>query len=144
MSAAPVPDACGALLTSEQCSRCVSRIRGKDTKPELAVRRALPALEYRYRIATGLPGRPGLVFVRQQVAAFIDGCFWLRCPEHFLMLRYSRAFWEAKITANTERDRRVDGELAGTGWRELRFWEHEVRREPVRMVEAVADSPRPL
>ncbi|EXJ13580.1 Very-short-patch mismatch repair endonuclease (G-T specific) [Imhoffiella purpurea] len=108
----------------------MSRIRGKDTKPELVVRRALFALGYRYRIGHKLPGRPDLVFVHQRVAVFIDGCFWHRCPEHFRMPRSNREFWEAKISANCERDRRVDSELTELGWRVLRFWEHEVRREP--------------
>lgn len=145
MSAVPAPDvpgvvARGDVLTPEQRSRCMSRIRGKDTKPELIVRRALFALGYRYRIGHGLPGRPDLVFVRQRVAVFIDGCFWHRCPEHFQMPRNNREFWEAKITANTDRDRRVDSELAGLGWRVLRFWEHEVLGEGEQVVAQIARS----
>ncbi len=123
------------VLTPEQRSFCMSRIKGRDTRPELRIRKALWSLGYRYRIDTGLPGRPDIVFQKQKVAVFIDGCFWHRCPRHYQAPATNPEFWEKKITRNVERDRKIDNELACQGWIVKRIWEHEVREEPLRVIE---------
>ncbi len=103
--------------------------RGRDTRPELAVRKAVHALGLRYRVSIRPLGdtrrTADLVFPRAKVAVFIDGCFWHRCPDHFVMPKANRSFWEAKMQRNTERDRETDDLLAAAGWVVIRVWEHQ-------------------
>lgn len=114
----------------------MSRIRGRDTTPELRLRRELWHRGLRYRLHYELPGRPDLVFVGPRVTVFIDGCFWHMCPEHFRWPASRPEFWRKKIQANVARDQRVNAELEEAGWKVLRFWEHEVRNN----TSSVADS----
>ena len=123
------------VLTPEQRSFCMSRIRGRDTRPELAIRKGLWSLGYRYRIDMKLPGKPDIVFPRERVVIFIDGCFWHRCPIHYQAPATNPHFWEKKIHRNVERDRLVDRELASQGWKVKRIWEHEVKEDPLRVIE---------
>lgn len=106
-------------------------IRGKDTKPELILRRALHTRGFRYRLhAHDLPGRPDLVLPRYKAAIFIHGCFWHRHEG----CRYASTpstrtdFWQAKFTANIERDKRVRDSLFVRGWRVAVVWECALRR----------------
>ncbi len=105
----------------------MSRIRGKNTKPELLLRKALWRKGARYRLHYKIPGRPDIVFVGKRIAVFVDGCFWHGCPEHGVSPKTNAAFWRKKIRGNVERDRRITEELRRDGWTVLRFWEHEVR-----------------
>lgn len=107
----------------------MSANRGSDTGPELALRRALHALGCRYTLQSTLPGRPDLVFPASNLAVFVDGCFWHGCPAHSSLPVNNREMWQTKLAANKARDRRVDGELAAIGWKVIRVWEHEVRRD---------------
>jgi DNA mismatch endonuclease, patch repair protein len=115
------------VLTSRQRSQCMSRIRAKNTGPELAVRKALWALGTRYRIHCAIHGRPDIVFVGARLAVFIDGCFWHGCPVHAVAPKTNRDFWNEKIRKNKTRDRNVRRSLEAEGWLVLRYWEHEVR-----------------
>jgi DNA mismatch endonuclease (patch repair protein) len=115
------------ILTPEQRSRCMSRIKGRDTKPEILLRSTLWLHGYRYRLRSHLEGKPDIVFVRQRVAVFVDGCFWHRCPQHATRPRTNAAFWREKIDANVCRDAIVNRILERDGWCVLRFWEHEVK-----------------
>lgn len=105
--------------------------RRRDTGPELAVRRALHAAGMRYRVdypiraGAGRPVRPDIVFTRQFVAVFIDGCFWHGCPRHGTQPATRSDFWAAKIVVNRERDQRHDAALKLDGWTVVRIWEHE-------------------
>lgn len=103
--------------------------RRRDTKPEMAVRRAAHALGLRYRVdARPLPQlnrRADLVFTRAQVAVFVDGCYWHGCADHGTTARTNSAYWGAKIQRNQARDRETDTLLAEAGWTVLRIWEHE-------------------
>lgn len=107
----------------------MSSIRGKDTKPEMTVRRALHACGIRYRLhAKGLPGRPDLVLRRYRAVIFVHGCFWHGhdCP--MFRLPGSRIdYWMAKIDRNRERDREVMAKLGEQGWRRLTIWECSMR-----------------
>lgn len=85
--------------------------------------------------------RPDIVFTRHKLAVFVDGCFWHSCPEHATMPKANREWWEAKLTANVERDRRHTAELEEAGWTVLRFWEHEpVGRAAETVVEVLEGS----
>lgn len=120
------------ILTPAQRSALMSRIGGVNTKPELAVRRALHAQGYRFRLhGRGLPGRPDLVFRRRRVVVFVHGCFWHRhdgCARS--RLPKSRAdYWRAKFETNVRRDERNVRALAADGWRVFVAWECEVERD---------------
>lgn len=115
------------VLSPEQRSRCMSRIRGTDTKPELKLRKALWHRGWRYRLhCKELPGRPDIVFVSQGVAVFVDGCFFHGCPKHYSPPESNAEFWSRKIEANKRRDAEVSAELEADGWHVLRIWEHEI------------------
>ena len=115
---------------SSEATRAVMRAnRGRDTRPELALRSAVHALGLRYRVnlrpVPGLRRTADLVFTRAKVAVFLDGCFWHGCPEHLRPARINERFWSAKIVGNKERDRDTDRRLIEAGWTVLRVWEHE-------------------
>jgi DNA mismatch endonuclease (patch repair protein) len=128
-------------LTVEQRSLTMSRIRRRDTKPELALRRALRErglLGYRVDRGT-LPGRPDVSFGRAKVAIFVDGAFWHGHPSAFTAGK-SGAYWDAKIARNMERDRAADTALEALGWTVLRLWDFEVRKDLDRCVDMVAGA----
>jgi DNA mismatch endonuclease, patch repair protein len=126
------------VMTPEQRSRCMSRIRGSDTQPERALRSILWRRGLRYRLRSKLPGRPDITFHRGKIAVFVDGCFWHACPEHATKPKTNSAFWNAKISGNVERDNRVNKLLAADGWLVLRFWEHEVEQSAENIANVVA------
>ena len=121
-------------LTPEQRSWNMSRIRGKNTKPELLVRRLLHARGYRYRLhgragSIRLPGSPDLVFAGRRKVIFVNGCFWhfhdCRVGQH--APKANADFWAAKRTRTRERDARQCRQLEDAGWEVLTVWECELR-----------------
>ena len=122
------------VLTPAQRSLNMSRIRGKDTKPELLVRRLLHKAGFRYRLhRANLPGKPDIVFASRHKVLFIHGCFWHRhdCPFGLVVPRTNAKFWHDKITGNVERDRRNRAALEAAGWRVFVIWECELEDPPV-------------
>jgi len=69
--------------------------------------------------------KPDFVFPKQQIAVFVDGCFWHACPRHYQAPKANADYWVPKITRNRERDRETDAALAAMGWLAIRVWEHE-------------------
>ncbi|WP_418219954.1 very short patch repair endonuclease [Candidatus Thiodictyon syntrophicum] len=116
----------------------MSRNRGRDTGPEVVLRKALWQKGLRYRISYPLPGRPDLVFVAARLAIFVDGCFWHGCPIHYQAPENNSQFWKRKIERTIERDREVEDSLTSVGWQVLRLWEHEVRTDTSACVERIA------
>lgn len=120
--------------------------KGRDTKPEVALRSAVHALGLRYRVGA----RPlkearrtaDLVFTRAKVAVFLDGCFWHGCPEHHTVAVTNAKFWAEKVEGNRARDRDTDQRLAEAGWRSVRVWEHEDPAEAALRVRAVVNERR--
>jgi DNA mismatch endonuclease, patch repair protein len=112
-------------------SRAVMRAnRGRDTRPELALRSAVHRLGLRYRVAArplqGVRRTADLVFSKVRVAVFLDGCFWHGCPEHHRRATGATAdFWAEKIEGNRRRDADTDLRLREAGWEVVRVWEHE-------------------
>jgi len=122
----------------------MSRARRRDTAPEVAIRREAHRRGLRYRVDTpvvGLPRRrPDMVFTRQRVAVFVDGCFWHSCPVHATVPKSNRDWWVAKLERNVVRDRETDDLLRVLGWTVLRFWEHE---DPIAAVDVIERVVRP-
>jgi DNA mismatch endonuclease Vsr len=113
--------------------RNLAAVRGKDTKPELIVRRLLHAAGYRYRLQRrDLPGKPDIVLPGRQAVVDVRGCFWHRCPDPACknaVLPKTRAdWWAAKLDRNVERDRDNQAKLEAAGWRVAVVWECQVRR----------------
>lgn len=117
------------VLTREQRQLNMSRIRGKDTKPEMLIRRGLHARGLRYRLHDrSLPGRPDLVFPKYRTVVFIHGCFWHAHGCSLSKFPQTRQdFWTSKLRANVERDRKATEKLASLGWRVLIVWECAIR-----------------
>lgn len=114
----------------ETRSRVMSRVGGKDTGPELQLRKALYARGVRgWRCHRNLPGKPDLSFGRVQLAVFVDGAFWHGHPSKYWPGRTSD-YWDRKIASNKERDRRVNQELEEMGWTVFRIWDFEVESDP--------------
>lgn len=109
----------------------MSRVRGSDTRPELALRRALWREGLRYRLRLDLPGSPDLAFPNRRLALFVDGCFWHGCPLHYSAPTTRAEFWAVKLRDNVLRDQRVDALLADLSWSPLRAWQHELKEMDV-------------
>ena len=130
-------------LTPSKRSALMARVRSKDTAPELELRRALWAAGIRgWRLhPRRVPGRPDLAWLGRRIAVFVDGAFWHGHPSRHKPGR-SGAYWDEKIQRNVDRDRRVDAELRDRGWRVVRVWDFEVRKELGGVVERIVDALR--
>jgi DNA mismatch endonuclease (patch repair protein) len=118
-------------LTAEARSERMSRVRSRNTKPELAVRRLLHGMGYRYRVhGTHLPGSPDLVFTKRRKVILIHGCFWHRHPgcKNTRLPKSKLAFWTRKFEENQRRDAENLQRLSEAGWSTLVLWECEVKR----------------
>ncbi|CAN5574839.1 very short patch repair endonuclease [soil metagenome] len=120
--------------TSASISQVMRGNRKVDTSPEVRLRSALHRAGLRFRKARmievdGLRVRPDVVFPRQRVAIFVDGCFWHSCPQHGTWPRTNSAYWIPKLQRNVERDHLVNAALTAGGWSVVRVWEHEVTIE---------------
>ena len=126
------------LTKSEQ----MARVRSRDTQPELLFRRALWHSGCRYRLRSGLPGSPDIVFPSARVAVFIDGCFWHRCPLHYTAPVRNADFWRSKVERNVARDDMANEQLNAAGWAVVRIWEHEILSEIDRVASSVVQVVR--
>jgi DNA mismatch endonuclease, patch repair protein len=119
--------------------------RRANTRPELAVRSELHGRGLRFRkdVVLRTPEvrtTADIVFPRQWLAIFIDGCFWHQCPEHSHVPRANLGYWERKLARTVERDARVTSRLREAGWTVLRIWEHVAAKEAAdRIVEAFTE-----
>lgn len=117
-------------MTPEQRSRCMSRVKCRDTKPELLVRRFLFSKGLRFRVnVSKLPGKPDIVLPKYRTVVFINGCFWhghIGC-RYATMPKTNREFWQTKIDRNRARDIEVEERLTATGWRVIRIWECQLK-----------------
>ncbi|NJA88074.1 DNA mismatch endonuclease Vsr [Rhodocyclus tenuis] len=121
-------------LTPIQRSERMGKVRATDTRPELAVRRLVHAMGYRYRLhRKDLPGKPDLVFAGRRKVIFVNGCFWHRHDDpscHLARLPKSRLeFWVPKLESNRKRDALICERLVATGWGVMTVWECELRDE---------------
>lgn len=117
--------------------------RSRDTSPEMAVRRRLHAAGLRFRVAhrplPSLRRTADVVFTRQRIAVFIDGCYWHACPEHRTIAKTNASYWSEKLARNVARDAETTEQLRAAGWTVLRFWEHE---DPESVAATVASAVR--
>ena len=118
------------VFSPEQRSAVMRRVKGRDTSPELAVRRILRAAGVGYRLGgRGLPGKPDVVMPGRRVALFVHGCFWHGhdCARGARQPKANADYWIAKIDRNRARDARTSAELEALGWRVVTVWECELK-----------------
>ena len=118
------------VLSKEQRKRCMSHVRGKDTKPEVMVRQFLFAQGFRYRLyRKDLPGKPDIVLPKYKTVIFINGCFWhghTGC-KYATIPEANHDFWLAKISGNIERDKSNYAKLHKLGWNIIEIWQCELK-----------------
>ena len=118
--------------------------RRRDTSAELTVRSALHHLGYRYRVDArpekDLRTRADIIFRRQSIAIYIDGCFWHGCTTHYTTPTTNAAWWDDKIQTNRTRDQRATRDLEARGWTVLRIWEHTPPADAVHLIIAELDK----
>lgn len=118
------------ILTPEMRSWNMSRIRGKDTKPELAVRSLLHGMGYRFRLKNAeIPGKPDIILPRYKTAIFVHGCFWHRHEncKYAYKPKTKIDFWQKKFDTNIRRDQKVSEQLKKLCWNQLVIWECEIK-----------------
>lgn len=130
------------VLTPEQRHSNMRNIRGRDTKPEMLIRRGLHAHGLRFRLHDRtLPGSPDLVFPRYHAVVFVHGCFWhLHGCSLSTLPNTRQGFWQKKFEANISRDKKAITTLLATGWRVLVIWECALRGPRCLNQEGVLDS----
>ncbi len=125
-------------LTPEKRSKVMASIRGKNTKPEIKIRKILWSKGIRYRIHDKkVIGTPDILIRKNKIAVFIDGCFWHGCRRCYKEPTTNTHFWREKIQNNKKRRRKVKKLLHNKGWKVLEYWEHQVNTEPYRVVEEI-------
>lgn len=127
-------------ISAEHRSWNMSRIRGKNTKPEVMLRSLLHRQGFRFRLhAADLPGKPDIVLPKYRTVIFVHGCFWHRhegCPNSTTP-KTRAEFWRDKFQRTVERDRQKQTQLERTGWRVLTAWECELKTDPVALLEGL-------
>jgi len=118
----------------------MSRIRGRNTSPEIKLRKALYEVGLRgYRVHYKISGKPDVVFLKKKIAIFIDGDFW----HGYLWKKQKRIppkeYWQQKIEKNITRDKEYTKQLKKEGWKVLRFWEHEIKKNPHRAINKIKE-----
>jgi DNA mismatch endonuclease (patch repair protein) len=137
------------IISKERRSETMRRIRARNTAPEIAVRKLVTRLGYKYRLhVTTLPGRPDLVFRRLHKVIFVHGCFWHQhhgCRDASTP-KSNRKYWRPKLLGNKVRDRRHVRQLKGMGWDILVLWECEVDNAKVahRVARFLRRAERPI
>lgn len=124
-------------MTPEQRSRCMAAIKGKDTKPELIVRKYLFSRGLRFRVQVRkLSGNPDIVLPKYKTVIFVNGCFWHGHEgcKYFRLPKSNVEFWKEKIERNIERDKESMQALFDLGWKVVRIWECELRNKAKREV----------
>lgn len=119
------------VVDRETRSRMMAGIKGRDTKPEIAVRRFLHAHGYRFRLhRKDLPGKPDIVLPKLKVCIFVHGCFWHSHPgcKYAVLPKTRVEFWTEKLQANSARDLRAANNLVNEGWRVITVWECDLRQ----------------
>lgn len=118
------------VFTKEKRSEVMRAVKGRDTRPEMALRKKLHALGFRYRLnVKDLPGKPDLVFPKHKTVVFVHGCFWHghQCKRGNRQPKQNADYWKEKIARNKARDKKNAKELEKLGWRVITVWECELK-----------------
>ena len=132
-------------ISKEKRSEVMSRIRSKDTKPEMLVRRHLHTLGFRYRLhSSKLPEHPDIVLPKWHTVIFVNGCFWHRHEgcKTATMPKSNVEFWQTKFDRNVARDRKEHAALEAAGWHVIILWECEVKGKLSALADEIINTPR--
>lgn len=125
-------------LTPEQRRKNMQNIRSVDTEMEIKIRSELHKHGYRFRKnVKSLPGKPDIVFPKYRTVVFLDSCFWHKCHFHCKIPKTNKKYWIEKLNMNKLRDIKVNKILRNEGWNVLRFWEHQVKKQRVSVVNII-------
>lgn len=128
-------------LSREKRSKVMSSIRGKNTKPEITIRKLLWKVGIRYRIHNkSIYGTPDISIMKNKIAIFIDGCFWHGCKRCYKEPTTNTAFWREKIHNNKKRRLKVRRILKKQGWNVQEFWEHQVNSSPQSVIDSIMQN----
>ena len=111
--------------SKEKRSYNMSRIRGRDTKPELKLKNYFEKRGFVYQ--PNEYGKPDFIHYKKKIVVFIDGCFWHKCPKHFIKPKSNKIYWLSKIERNVLRDKEVTFAYRKSGWKVKRIWGHELK-----------------
>jgi len=114
------------ILTKEQRSCNMSKIRSSKTKPELKIKKLMKLFGFTYQ-PKGIIGRPDFADKKRKISVFVDGCFWHKCPRHYKKPKSNSEYWKQKIKRNIKRDKEVTEKLKSDGWKVIRIWECELK-----------------
>ena len=113
-------------LIKEQRSLCMSKINSKNTIPELIMKKEMKLHGFIFQHKA--PGNPDFINYSKKIAVFIDGCFWHKCPNHFIEPKSNKDYWVPKLERNVIRAKEIELAYKNSGWKVLRIWEHELKR----------------
>jgi|SRR3989344_3710301 len=113
-------------LTEIQRSYNMSQIKGRDTKPELTLKNFFENKGFIYQPHEY--GKPDFINYKKKIVIFVDGCFWHKCPKHFIEPKSNKEYWLPKLGKNAIRDKEVTLAYRHAGWKVLRIWEHNLKR----------------
>lgn len=126
------------IFSKKKRSEIMRAVKSKDSKIELSLRRELNRIKVRYKKHVfGLPGTPDIVFRSRRLVIFVDSCFWHGCRWHGSMPMTNRKFWRKKINRNKEKDKEVNREYRRMGWKVLRFWEHQIKKDMLKVIRKI-------
>lgn len=128
------------VLTPEQRSYCMSRIRSKWTKQEVRVHNWLKGNKIRHKTHPKIDGSPDIILKYSKVAIFIHGCFWHKCPRCYVEPKSRKEFWLPKIEKNVRKDIENKKILEKNGWKVMVLWEHEVKKNFYKCMEKIREG----
>lgn len=124
-------------FSKKKRSYIMSKIKSRETKIELSFKELITGLRFRYQ--PKVIGKPDFASKKQKIAIFIDSCFWHKCPKHFRKPNSNKSYWKAKIDRNVERAKEINKWLKKDGWTVLRFWEHEIKKNPEKCINLIKE-----
>ncbi|MCJ7816517.1 MAG: very short patch repair endonuclease [Candidatus Aenigmarchaeota archaeon] len=128
------------VLTKEQRSYNMSRIRSRWTKQEKTIHNYLKGERIKHKLHPHIEGKPDILLLDSKTLVFLDGCFWHKCPKCFQEPATHRDFWLPKIEKNVKKDGETSRKLRIEGWKILRIWEHEIRKNPERVFKKIKSA----
>ena len=129
------------IFSKKKRSEIMSKIRSKETKLEIALRKELWKAGYRYRKnASGYFGKPDVLLKKYKTVIFVDSCFWHGCKKHLRLPETNKNFWKEKIERNIKRDKEVNSHYKKIGWKVIRIWEHQLNKNQSEVLRRISDD----
>src|SRR3989344_7353774 len=124
-------------FSKKKRSQIMSKIKGRNTSLELNFKKLIRGLKLEYQ--PKIFGNPDFTSKKLKIAIFIDSCFWHKCPKHFRKPTTNNYYWTQKINRNVERAKEVNSHLKKQGWKVIRFWEHDIKKNPDKCIKKVKE-----